>query len=261
MFFGMLTLLIWSSAYGDMRLQPGKEGQKDKISLAETVGAESLNRKRGMILGRVAYEGDPPQPQKLMVVKDVAVCAKIDQYDESLVVGANKGIKDVVISLINVSGGRSLDAMGDEFVLDQTGCKFQPHVLLVPVNTPVQILNYDGVLHTFHTYSMKNGQVNIAQPPYLKRMKRAFKHPEKIGVRCDLHGWMHSWIIVIEHAYHAVTDADGKFTIPDIPPGTYTVHSWQEALGEQTAQVTVIAGNHVTVDFKYHPKASVEKSH
>jgi hypothetical protein len=148
--------------------------------------------------------------------------------------------------------------MGEEFILDQTGCKFQPHVLLVPVNTPVQILNYDGVLHTFHTYSMKNGRVNIAQPPTLKQMKRAFKHPEKIRIRCDLHGWMHSWIIVVEHPYHAVTDADGNFTIPNIPPGTYLVHSWQEVLGEQTTQVTVIAGNHVTVDFKYHPKASVE---
>jgi len=49
--------------------------------------------------------------------------------------------------------------------------------------------------------------------------------------------------------------------VPDISPGTYTVHMWQEVLGEQTAQVTVIAGNPVTLDFKYHPKASVEKSH
>jgi plastocyanin len=192
------------------------------------------------------------------VVKDNEVCAKIDHYDERLVVGADKGIKDAVISLTNIDGGQSLEAMGTQFVLDQRGCTFRPHVLLVPVNTPVQVLNNDGILHNFHTYSMRNGRVNIAQPPVLKRLKRAFKYPEKISVRCDLHGWMHAWIIVVEHPYHAVTDANGNFTMPDIPPGTYTVQSWQEQLGEQTAKVTVAAGENVTVDFKYRPKVSSE---
>ncbi len=132
----------------------------DNIKLAGAADAESLDQRRGMIGGRVIYLGNPPQPQKLIVVKDNAVCAKIDHFDERLVVGADQGIKDAVISLINVEGGQSLEAMGTEFVLDQTNCKFQPHVLLVPVKTPVQILNNDGILHNFHTYSMKNGRVN-----------------------------------------------------------------------------------------------------
>ena len=71
---------------------------------------------------------------------------------------------------------------------------------------------------------------------------------------------MHSWIIVVGHPYHAVTDAGGQFSIPNIPLGTYSVQSWQEVLGAQTAQVTVAAGSSVTVDFKYRPKASSGKS-
>ena len=252
--FGMLLSLISGFDSKHRYDKPSKTDQKDKINLAAKADSESLDQRGGVIRGRVIYQGNPPQQKKLMVVKDVAVCGKINHYDQRLVVGADKGVKDAVISLINVEGSQSFGAMGSEFVLDQQGCTYQPHVLLVPVKTPVQILNNDGILHNIHTYSTKNRQVNLAQLPITKRLKKAFKVPEKVLVRCDLHGWMHSWIVVVEHPYHAVTDAQGKFTIPDIPPGTYVVQSWQEVLGEQTAEVTVVAGSPVTVDFKYRPK-------
>jgi hypothetical protein len=65
---------------------------------------------------------------------------------------------------------------------------------------------------------------------------------------------------VVDHPYHAVTDANGKFTIPDILPGTYTVYCWQELLGEQAAQVTVTEGSLANINFKYHNKSSAERS-
>lgn len=206
------------------------------------------------ISGTVTYLGTAAAPQKLAVTKDVAVCGKIGHLDESLVVGANKGIKDVVVSLASVKGGKTLDAMGAEFVLDQKDCAYVPHVTLLPVNKPLKILNSDGILHNIHTFSKVNPPLNKPQPKFLKKMDMVFKSPEIVSVKCDVHGWMSAWVVVVDHPYHAVTDATGKFTITDVPPGTYTVEFWQEALGKQTAQVTVTAGAAATLDFKYPAK-------
>ena len=208
----------------------------------------------GTISGTVTYLGAAAAPKKLAVTKDVAVCGKVAHIDESLLVGASKGIKDVIVSVMNVKGGKPLDAMGTEFVLDQKGCAYVPHVLLLPANKTLKIINSDGIMHNIHSFSTKNTPVNLPQPKFKKELQKAFTTAENISVKCDVHGWMSAWIMVVDHPYHAVTDATGKFTITDVPPGTYTVEFWQEALGKQTAQVTIAAGAAATVDFKYPAK-------
>jgi plastocyanin len=205
----------------------------------------------GTVTGTVTYAGTAAAPKKLEVTKDVAVCGKEGHVDESLVVGANKGIKDVVVSIKGVSQGKSMDALGASFVLDQKVCAYKPHVLVAPIKKPVKILNSDGILHNIHTYGKKNPPKNIAQPKFKKELTETFAQPEAIPVKCDVHGWMSAWIIAVDHPYYAVTDATGKFTIADVPAGTYTVEFWQEKLGIQTKQVTVAASGTTTADFAY----------
>ena len=203
--------------------------------------------------GRVVYQGEAPRPAKLLVIADVAVCGKTDHYDDRLQIGTNNGIKDAVVWLERVEGGKSLASMGSEFVLDQRGCTYLPHVLLAPVNTPVQILNNDAIFHNVHTYSSANTPVNLPHPHFKKKLEMVFTAAEKISVRCDVHGWMSGWIIAVDHPYYATTDAEGGFALSDIPPGHYTVHCWQELLGAQQARVKIAAGAQVTLDFTYRP--------
>lgn len=118
----------------------------------------------------------------------------------------------------------------------------------------MKILNNDGVFHNVHTFSTKNKPLNLPQPESRKKLAIAFSTAERIGVRCDVHGWMSAWIIAVDHPYYAVTDAEGRFTIIGVPPGTYTLNCWQELLGEQTAQVTVVEGAQVELDFTYRPR-------
>lgn len=205
----------------------------------------------GTVAGTVTYAGTAPAPKKLEVTKDVAICGKEGHVDESLVVGANKGIQNVVVSIKGVSQGKSMEALGASFVLDQKVCAYKPHVLVVPINKPVKILNSDGILHNIHTYGKKNPPKNIAQPKFKKEITETFAQPEAVPVKCDVHGWMSAWIVAVDHPYYAVTDASGKFTISDVPAGTYTVEFWQEKLGTQTKQVTVAATGTATADFAY----------
>jgi plastocyanin len=170
-----------------------------------------------------------------------------------MVVGADKGIGYAVVSLKNVDGGR-MNAQAS-VILDQQGCRFQPHVVLIPRGATLEILNNDKILHNVRTTSKKNPPFNKAQPKFLKKIKHTFKAaPEKIKVQCDAHSWMSAWIVVQEHPFYAVTDASGQFTLTDVPAGTYTIESWHEKLGAQTATVTVPATGTVTADFTFKGK-------
>jgi hypothetical protein len=205
----------------------------------------------GALSGRVLYHGTLPAPEKLIVVADVAVCSRIAHYDQRLQVNAQGGIRDAVVSLVEVQGGRTLEAMGSEFVLDQRVCAYHPHVLLAPVKAPVQVRNSDGIFHNIHTFSSRNAPVNLSQSGDKKTLELEFAIPEKVQVRCDVHGWMSAWIVAVGHPYHALSDSAGRFTLKGIPPGTYIVKCWQELLGEQQTEVIIADGEEVALDFVF----------
>jgi plastocyanin len=207
----------------------------------------------GTITGRILFDGDIPAPIHYTPSRDTQVCGTGDHVSDEMVVGADKGIGYAVVSLKNVDGGR-MNAQAS-VILDQQGCRFQPHVVLIPRGATLEILNNDKILHNVRTTSKKNPPFNKAQPKFLKKIKHTFKAaPEKIKVQCDAHSWMSAWIVVQEHPFYAVTDASGQFTLTDVPAGTYTIESWHEKLGAQTATVTVPATGTVTADFTFKGK-------
>ena len=51
---------------------------------------------------------------------------------------------------------------------------------------------------------------------------------------------MIAYVVVVETPYFAVTDGDGKYTISDVPNGTYQLSVWHERLKKkQTQEITV----------------------
>jgi hypothetical protein len=52
-----------------------------------------------------------------------------------------------------------------------------------------------------------------------------------VEVRSDLNQWMTpAYIHVLDHSYHAVTGADGRFRLPAVPPGAYRLMLWHEGV-------------------------------
>lgn len=203
---------------------------------------------RSALVGRVAFDGNIPQPQALPVSKDVEVCGKTEKFPEALLVGPDKGIKNAVVFLQAVDGGTALSRPESNPTIDQRDCIYTPHVLLVPAGATVDIKNSDGVLHNIHTYSEKNPAFNTAQPKFKKIISKTFARPEIIRVTCDVHDWMTAWIIVQDHPYYALTDATGAFRLSDIPPGEYELRVWHEALGEHARSVSVTADHSASVE-------------
>ena len=192
----------------------------------------------GSLSGRITYAGAPPPKKKVDVTKDKEVCGKSEIYDESLVVGPDKGLKNAVVIVQGAKGGKFASQKGE---LDQKGCQYVPHVVVVPTTGELDILNSDGILHNIHTQSTANPAVNVAQPKFKKVLTQKFTKPEIIKAACDAHGWMSGWIVVTDHPFVAVTDEKGNFAIKDIPPGKYTVEIWQETLGKQVKEVSIKA--------------------
>ncbi len=193
----------------------------------------------GSIVGEVKFSGTPPPPRTLKIDKDKQVCGE-DRKSEELLVGTNKGIKNAVVSLAGAKGPAAKPAQKP--ALDQKGCQFTPHVLLVPAGSEMDILNNDGILHNIHTFSKANPSINKAQPKFKKVMTEKLDKAEVVKVQCDVHGWMSAWIAVTDHPYYAVSDEAGAFKLDNVQPGKHMVEVWHEALGKVTQEVEVKAG-------------------
>ena len=208
-------------------------------------------RGSGTIVGRILFDAEAPQRQPLTVSKDTAVCGQTEKFSESLLVGPDKGIKNAVVFLRDVAGGKQFptsQSQSDHPTIDQTGCIYDPHVLLVQAGATIDIKNSDGILHNIHTYSEQNPAFNMAQPKFQKVISKTFDQPEIIRVTCDVHAWMTAWLVVQDHPYYALTDETGAFQLTDVPSGEYALKVWHEELGEQTTTLTVTAGQEAPVE-------------
>ncbi|MBI4573856.1 MAG: hypothetical protein HY713_11315 [candidate division NC10 bacterium] len=192
----------------------------------------------GSLGGRISFAGDPPAKKKLDVTKDKEVCGKTELYDESLVVGPDKGVKNVVVTVVGAKGGKFAS---QKATLDQRGCTYTPRVVVVPTTGELDILNSDGILHNIHTYSTANPAINKAQPKFKKVLTEKFGKPEIIKASCDAHAWMTGWIVATDHPFVGVTDEKGNFAIKNVPPGNYKVEIWHETLGKQVKEVSIKA--------------------
>jgi hypothetical protein len=208
----------------------------------------------GTIVGEVKYAGDPPPQEKIEVTKDANICGAEPKPSPVLVVGPDKGIRDVVVSLPGIQKGKALEKPAKPPVLDQKNCEYHPYAQIFPVNTTLEILNSDDVLHNVKTEPGSKTTFNVAQPKFKRKITQEFKNPELVQVECNVHGWMNAILVVADNPYFALTDANGSFKITDVPPGNYTLKVWHSKLGEQTKDVTVGAKEDVKVAFDMKTK-------
>ncbi|MEW6324654.1 MAG: carboxypeptidase regulatory-like domain-containing protein [Nitrospirota bacterium] len=194
----------------------------------------------GSISGTVKLAGAAPAVKPHEVNKDQNVCGKT-KPNESLIVGTDKGVQYAVVRLTNIKKGKPLDT-SKKPVLDQKDCHFIPHVVVVPAGATLDIKNSDPITHNVHTFGFENDPINKAQPTSLPVIPAKFEFPETIKTQCDIHKWMGAYIVVTDHPYVAVTDAKGAFKLTDVPPGTYKLEIWHEALAPVTQDVTVKGG-------------------
>src|SRR3546814_8186708 len=96
----------------------------------------------------------------------------------------------------------------------------------------IDVVNTDPVLHNTHGFYGRRTAFNLALPNQGQRIKADLTRPGLVRVECDAHGWMLAWIYVADSPYYALTGEDGSFSLTDVPPGDYTLVTWQEHVEE-----------------------------
>lgn len=136
--------------------------------------------------------------------------------------------------------------------LDQRHQAFHPHVLAILTGTTVKFLNSDRVAHNVFSLSpTKSFDLGRIAPDTSGQM--TFEKPGVVEVLCGFHSRMLAYIRVMEHPYFAVPDAQGRFIIQDVPPGTYQLRIWHESLGEISKEIRLPTDRSAPIQL-YFPK-------
>lgn len=187
------------------------------------------------VKGRIVWSGNAPGPVYLKANKNQETCCgkaveACDTDSRRLVVNKdNKGVKYSVVYLADYDlsvPGKKFPKGGDE--ITQKACQYEPHVAMIQKGKKFTFINEDEILHNVHGYLGQDTVVNLAQPLPAKN-KEKLGDAGQVELRCDAgHTWMTAWIWVVEHPYHAITDADGNFNLSNVPDGVYQLKVWHE---------------------------------
>lgn len=207
------------------------------------------------IVGHVYFRG--PRPERLRInLSSCPQCAEVVHgplYDDSLVVGKDGALANVVVSISGgLPPGEQYPTSLPPVMLDQKGCMFHPHVLATMLGQPIIVRNSDPFLHTVHSMDAElSPAFDFAQPTKGEHPVEPLRVVETFQVKCDLHPWMSAWVRVFDHPYFAVTGTDGSFALPPLPPGDYHVKAWQEVLGVTEKRVHIVAGHSADISITF----------
>jgi hypothetical protein len=207
----------------------------------------------GTVTGHVRLAGAPPGNQLIRMGLD-PMCSKINAgkrvAQESVLTDKDGGLANVFVRVVGTFP--QTPAPSQPVVIDQRGCVYVPRVLGLRVGQVLQVKNSDPLLHNVHSVTAHGNDFNVGQP--LAGITNDFRLKSEevmMPVRCDVHRWMTTYVGVVTHPYFAVSGSDGKFTIADVPPGSYTLEIWHERYGKLTKPLRVQTGAPATVDFSY----------
>jgi plastocyanin len=209
----------------------------------------------GTLTGHIKLEGTPPAAEIVRLDGDPK-CASLAQGEERrteyIVVGTGNSLQNVFVYVKDGLPPRLYPVPTTPVVLDQQKCRYAPRVLGLQVGQPLTIRNSDPLLHNVRAEATVNQPFDLGTPIQGMEVTRTFSTREvMVPFGCNVHAWMNGYVGVLEHPYFAVTDENGRFAIPQLPAGTFTIEIWHERLGTQMQQVTVAAKDTTDVTFTY----------
>lgn len=111
----------------------------------------------------------------------------------------------------------------------QAARQFAPQVSVVPVGTAVSFPNRDTVRHHVYSFSATK-KFEIKLYVGTPAAPVVFDQPGIAVLGCNIHDQMAAWVVVVDTPYYAQTGADGRVSLPAVPPGSYRLRAWHASL-------------------------------
>jgi hypothetical protein len=209
------------------------------------------------LTGQVVFAGDVPRPRRFLITKDVEVCGLGYRERQEVEVSESRGLRNVVVVIQDIERGKPWPDTLGHYEITQENCVFAPHVQVIRRGAELDILNPDPVLHNIHGFEsiQENWRTlfNFGQAPEEEVITHAIRprRGNHIRLECDAHDFMLGWLYSADTPYAVAVDADGRFTIDGIPPGTYSVTAWHPYLGMQQQQITLPPNGQERRDFEF----------
>jgi hypothetical protein len=201
----------------------------------------------GTVKGRLVWGGDAVPPVKVLVAKgqapkDPNVCARDKPIlsRELVVDPKTKGVAFAFAFISRPKGGnpaavKDLLAKKPKAEFDQVNCEFVPYLLPVHQDQTIVLKSSDATNHNVRLTPFTNPGMNQTLPPNGQLEIKLVAERLPIKVACDIHAWMHGWIMVFDHPFFATTAADGSFELTGVPAGQQNLVLWQENVGYATS--------------------------
>lgn len=185
----------------------------------------SLNASAAELRMRFVYNGDPPAPKPIVVDRDKEVCGEFKLVDERLLVNPeNQGIQNVVVYLAAGRGGTKLaqvPPLNRDIQLTAEHCRFHPRVIVAQAGDTLAFNSKSEVGHNLTVSFFRNPTLNMVVPPGgTARLPLTFPEPVPLPLKCNIHPWMNGYLMLLEHPFVGVSDADGRVVIPGLPTDT-----------------------------------------
>ena len=156
--------------------------------------------------------------------------------------GQNETGKLEGVVFLRSEGSESTPASMPVPVMDQKNAHFVPRIVVVPARGRVRFLNSDPMFHNVFSLSPVK-KFDLGRYPKGNSKFVTFDHPGVVQVFCDIHAEMIGFVVVVDGLHYAVLEADGRYRITDVPPGSYDVAVWAEGMSQfrTVGHVTVAA--------------------
>jgi plastocyanin len=209
------------------------------LVLSEPQGRVDGPRPLGAVRGRVDIRRIVPAPERRPGVADLGTPGVREMPDTRR-----------AVVYLETAPAAALEAREPGRArMDQRNEAFFPQVLAVDAGTLVDFPNNDSTYHNVFSLS-KPKRFDLGRYARGRSKSVRFDRPGIVRVFCDIHSHMSAFVLVFSHPFYSTTEADGRYRIDNIPPGTYTVSAWHDGAARDTRTVTVPPqGGAVDLDF------------
>ncbi len=192
----------------------------------------------GTVKGKITWGGKVIPKQEpiaaVMVNPDKMACMAGGNIvvDEKYVVNPkNKGLRYAFVWLEQADPANKAplpvspslkEIKNKQIVLDQPLCAFTPHAFALRQGQEILAKNTSTIGHNLKWAGFVNAGNNVLIPAGQSFAIKDLK-VDRIPLKfeCNIHPWMNGYVMVFDHPYFAVTDANGAFEIKDAPVGDY----------------------------------------